>query len=67
MMIYLHILSLGSVKTTTNLLENIGFSGNKLVTNFKEQHPFFIHKLLMNSPALMLILFQKQLVFSGNQ
>ena len=67
MMIYLHILSLGSVKTTINLLENIGFSGNKLVTNFKEQYSFFIHKLLMNSPALMLILFQKQLVFSGNQ
>mgnify|MGYP001544463741 FL=1 len=57
MMIYLHILSLGSVKTTINLFENIGFSRNKLITNFKEQHPFFIHKLLMNSPALMLILF----------
>ena len=67
MMIYLHILSLGSVKTTLNPLENIGFFGNKLITNFKEQHAFFIHKLLMNSPALMLIFFQTQLVFSGNQ
>ena len=45
MMIYLHILSLGSVKTTLNLLENIGFSGNKLVTNVKET-PFIFTKYL---------------------